>query len=247
MTKGQDRVREIADQLNALGLPRMAAALEAAYSAPGFLTTDRLDLIGSIVASEYDERATIRLNGRLRRAGLAGAPEELSMCVDSQQRSYAPSGVVDMLSSFNFVRDGLNVLVLGASSSGKTYLAKALGVAACQSFSVEYLHCDALFCGLADMKRHSIPKFEKRMRRLAKLDLLILDDFLITSTADESESGIIFQILERRSEKGKSTIVCSQRNPDGWSEMLSGDEVIADAIIKRTTRHYTILVSKKYE
>lgn len=46
MIRGPERVKAIADQLNALGLTRMAIALEDAYSAPGFLTADRLDLIG---------------------------------------------------------------------------------------------------------------------------------------------------------------------------------------------------------
>lgn len=244
MIRGPERVKAIADQLNALGLARMAIALEDAYSAPGFLTADRLDLIGSIVASEYDERASRRLASRLRRARLLGCPEDISNCGDSGERTYAPAGVVEQLSSFAFVENGLNVLVLGASSSGKTYLAKAIGIAACHRFKVEYRHCDSMLYELADLKRRSIPKFEKAMRRLERVDLLIIDDFLITSTADEVESSIAFQILERRSEARKSTIMCSQRNPDGWAEMLSGDEVVANAIVKRSTRHYTILISK---
>lgn len=245
MIKGADRVRAIADQLNAIGLTRMAMALEDAYSDPDFLTKDRLDLIGSIVASEYDERASRRLSSRLKRAKLLGCPASISDCESSADREYVPAGVVEQLSSLTFAEDGLNVLILGASASGKTYLAKAIGVAACNSFGVEYRHCDSLLYELADLKRRNVPKYEKRLRHLTKIDILIIDDFLITPTADDTESSIIFQILERRSEARKSTVMCSQRNPDGWAGMLSGDEVVANAIVKRATRHYTVLISKK--
>ena len=245
MIKGRERVGAIVDQLNAMGLARMALALDGAYSSPDFLTSDRLDLIGSIVASEYDERASRKLSSRLRKARLSGCPADISKCGDSAERGYQPAGVVEVLSSLAFVRDGLNVLILGASASGKTYLAKAIGTAACGGFGVEYRHCDSLLYELADAKARNVPKFEKRMRQLAKVDLLIIDDFLIAPTASDAESSIMFQILERRTEARKSTVVCSQRNPDGWTEMLSGDEVIANAIVKRATRHYTVLITKK--
>lgn len=245
MIKGSERAKAIADQLNALGLARMAMALEEAYADPSFLTKDRLDLIGSIVASEYDERASRKLTSRLRKARLLGCPADLSSCRRSAGRDYQPDGVVEKLSSLAFAEDGLNVLILGASASGKTYLAKAIGVAACGRFGVEYYHCDSLLCDLADTKRRDVPKYEKRLRHLAKVDILIIDDFLITPTANDAESSIAFQILERRTEARKSTIMCSQRHPEGWADMLSGDEVVANAIVKRATRHYTVFIEKK--
>ncbi|MCD7956813.1 MAG: ATP-binding protein [Lachnospiraceae bacterium] len=78
-----------------------------------------------------------------------------------------------------------------------------------------------------------------------KLDLLILDDFLLHTITDESEVKILFMVLEKRCESQKSTIVCSQREPKSWSSMILNDEVSANAILKRATRHYTIVINSK--
>ena len=56
---------------------------------------------------------------------------------------------------------------------------------------------------------------------------------------------VLFEILEKRSELSKSTVICSQREPKSWASMILNDEVSANAIIKRATRHYTIVINTK--
>lgn len=75
-----------------------------------------------------------------------------------------------------------------------------------------------------------------------KLDLLILDDFLLHTITDEREIKVLFEVLEKRSELSKSTIVCSQREPKSWASMILNDEVSSNAIMKRATKHYTIVI-----
>ena len=53
---------------------------------------------------------------------------------------------------------------------------------------------------------------------------------------------ILFEILEKRSEINLSTIICSQREPASWNAMILNDEVAANAILKRATRHYTVVI-----
>ena len=53
---------------------------------------------------------------------------------------------------------------------------------------------------------------------------------------------VIMDILEKRSEMNLSTIICSQREPASWSAMILNDEVAANAILKRATRHYTVVI-----
>ena len=71
---------------------------------------------------------------------------------------------------------------------------------------------------------------------------LILDDFLLHTITDEREVKVLFEILEKRCEINLSTIICSQREPASWSSMILNDEVSANAILKRATQHYTVVI-----
>mgnify|MGYP001091291009 CR=1 FL=1 len=76
-------------------------------------------------------------------------------------------------------------------------------------------------------------------------DLLILDDFLLHTVTDEREIKVLFEIMEKRSELCKSTIVCSQREPNSWASMILNDEVSANSILKRATKHYTVVIKPR--
>lgn len=60
--------------------------------------------------------------------------------------------------------------------------------------------------------------------------------------SDEREVKILFELLEKRTELGRSTMVCSQREPSSWPSMMLNDEVAANAITKRVTKHYTVVI-----
>ena len=77
------------------------------------------------------------------------------------------------------------------------------------------------------------------------MDLLILDVFLLHTITDEREIKVLFEILEKRNELVQSTIVCSQREPTSWASMILNDEVSSNAIMKRATKHYTVVIQPK--
>lgn len=66
--------------------------------------------------------------------------------------------------------------------------------------------------------------------------------FLLHTLTDEREVKILFEIMEKRAESLKSTIVCSQREPNSWPSMILNDEVSADSIKGRATKHYTVVI-----
>ena len=72
--------------------------------------------------------------------------------------------------------------------------------------------------------------------------LVILDDFLLNTIMDEREVKVLMEIMEKRIETSRSTIVCSQREPDSWKAMIMNDEVSANAIMKRATKHYIVVI-----
>lgn len=231
------------DQMNDLKLPRMAAKLEELYHSPEFVQMDKLTLVSELIGAEYNERMARTISHRLKDSKLKGCDAELDNCIDSTSRSYEPKGIVDTLATLDFVDNGLNVCILGPSDSGKSYLAKAIGIKACDKGSVLYSHCENLLEDMAALKKKDYTKFRKKMKALANVRLLILDDFLIHSITEEKEIKVLYDILETRIEAKKSTIVCSQRSPNSWTSMVLKDEVSSNSVVKRVTKHFTVLIN----
>lgn len=245
MLTGSNLLNELIDELNELKLSHMAAELDKLYHAPGFLEKDHLTLFAELIGTEYQDRITKTINNRLRTAKLYGSPENLDKCVDSAVREYLPSGITRILSSLDFIAKGYNACVLGASDAGKSYLAKAIGIKACDTYSVRYFHTEELLESMVSLKLQDYEKYVKKMKQLLKTDLVILDDFLLHTITEEREVKILFELLEKRNEQTRSTIVCSQRDPSNWKAMILNDEVSADSILKRVTKHYTIMIKEK--
>lgn len=242
MLTGKALFNKLVADLNDMGLPGMSATLDEMYRSPNFVNLDPLMAIANLVEPEYEKKINKRIQSRLRAAHLRGCPQELSSCVDSADREYLPRGITETLSSSDFVSSGMNLCILGPSDSGKSYLAKAIGIVACNDYRVEYHHCEVLLEQLVALKTTDYKKYQRRLKKICGAGLLILDDFLLHTLSDEREVKILFEILEQRCEINLSTIICSQREPASWSAMIMNDEVSANAILKRATRHYTVMI-----
>ena len=245
MNTGNKELRSILEELAALKLPHMATELEKQYRQPKFHDTGRLELIGAIIHEEYAATMSARYASRLKKAKLKGSSCLLEQCKDSEERQYQPRDIVETLVSLDFIRSGMNLCIFGASDSGKTYLAKALGAEACREFRVAYYHCDELVGDLAAMRETDYPKYKKKLQALTNLDLVILDDFLLHPITEDDEVKGLYDILERRNERSKSCIICSQREPKAWPSMLMEDEVSSNSILKRVTKHYNVMIERK--
>lgn len=99
--------------------------------------------------------------------------------------------------------------------------------------------------GRVALKEQDYDKYARKMKKYLKWELIILDDFLLHTITDEREIKILFELLEKRNEQRKSTIICSQRDPDNWKAMILNDEVSANSIMKRATKHYTIKINTR--
>ena len=245
MLTGTSLINELVDELNELKLSKMAATLDDLYHKPGFLEMDRLTLIAELIGPQIHEMISTTLKNRLTAAHLKGSPEELSDCVDSDKREYLPSGITEVLSSLDFIERGYNLCILGESDAGKSYLAKAIGIKACNRYNVGYFHSEEFLESMVALKEQDYDRYARKMKKYLKWELIILDDFLLHTIMDEREIKILFELLEKRNEQRKSTIVCSQRDPDNWKAMILNDEVSANSIMKRATKHYTIKINTR--
>lgn len=186
-----------------------------------------------------------RYASRLERTKRKRSPCILEQCKDSKERQYQPCYIVETLSALDFIRSGMNLCIFGVSDSGKTYLAKALGVEACHKFRVAYYHCDELVGALAAMRITDYQKYKKKLQALINLDLVILDEFLLHPITEEDKVKGIYDILERRNEMSRSCLICSQREPKVWPSMLMEDEGSSNSMLKRVTRHYSVMIERK--
>jgi len=245
MLTGKALFETLVSELNDMGLPGMSSTLDEMYRSPDFIHLDPLMAIARLVEPEYQRKINKRIQDRLRTAHLRGCPQILSSCVDSVEREYLPHGITETLSTLDFIASGMNLCILGPSDSGKSYLAKALGIVACNDYKVEYHHCEILLEQLVALKIADYAKYQRRLKKICGAALLILDDFLLHTLSDEREVKILFEILEKRCEINLSTTICSQREPSSWSSMIMNDEVSANAILKRATKHYTVMIKPK--
>lgn len=114
-------------------------------------------------------------------------------------------------------------------------------------YRTSYHHCETFPEEMVALKQADYAKYQKQIRYYINLDLLILDDFLLHTITDEREIKVLFEVLEKRSELSRSTIVCSQREPNSWASMILNDEVSSNAIMKRATKHYTVVIQPRNE
>jgi len=127
-----------------------------------------------------------------------------------------------------------NVLIRSATGGGKTYLACAIGVAACHNgHQVTFTRMDDLARRLV-ITRHDAIAHQKLLTELSDTALLIIDDFL-TVGIDPDAASDLFTILANR-EHRRPTMIASQSGPDYWATALP-DKVAADSIVNRLANH----------
>lgn len=166
MITASSLLQELQFQMKDIGLPLMALKLDELYRSAEFPAMDRLELISNLLEPEYRDKISKRINNRLRNAKLIGTPCDIGLCKDSDARKYEPSESPHILSSLRFIEDGLNVCILGPSDSGKTFLAKVLGVSACEKYRLRYRRCSKLLESLVSLKNNNYQKFQRKKNAL---------------------------------------------------------------------------------
>jgi DNA replication protein DnaC len=138
---------------------------------------------------------------------------------------------VASLSQCGWINQGLNLSITGPAGVGKTWLACAFGNQSCrQGLSVIFQRLPLLLEDLA--VSHGDGSFHKRLTQLAKVDLLILDDFGIATLNSVSRNDLL-EVIEQRSGR-RSTLITSQLPVERWHDYLSGgNTTVADAILDR--------------
>ena len=222
------------EQLRSMRFSAMANELEtqlgdpATYAPLGFE-----ERFGLLVDAEWNRRQANKLARRIHDARL-DIPSAVMEEIEYHEDRKLDKAELLRYASCKYIDDEHHIILKGATGSGKTYIACALGNAACRKFkSVRYIRMPELLDELTIARAEGI--FKKVSKTYSKVDLLILDEWLIRCLTRQ-ESYDLLEIVESRSKHG-ATIFCTQYEPEGWYVRINPDpdqdSPIADAIMDR--------------
>jgi DNA replication protein DnaC len=216
------------EKLYALRLGAMAAALQEQQKDAQASSLSFDERFAMLVDSEHLARDNRRIKTLLKDAELR-IPTACLEDVDASTQRGIDKTMLRQLASCAWIDQNLNALISGATGVGKSYLACALGQAACRrGLRVLYRRMPRLFDELTLAKADGT--YAKLLRKLARAQLLILDDLGLGSPTDAQRHDLL-EVLEDRY-GARATVVTSQLPRESWHEWI-GDPTLADAILDR--------------
>lgn len=220
-------MEEIKSQLLELRLCGMAQMWQTLEETRRFAELSLFDGMQLLLQAEKDKRQEKRYERLLKNAAFrySASLEE----INAEPNRGIDKSLLTRLAMGSYIKNGESVIITGAAGCGKSFLASALGFQACkQGYTVAYHNMQKLLTKLkmARLDGSIIKLFDK----LAKTQVLIIDDFGLTALQGQQQTDFL-EIIEDRHAK-QATVIVSQLPVASWFEVIS-DAVIADAILDR--------------
>jgi DNA replication protein DnaC len=184
--------------------------------------------LGLLVDAQWLHRENARMARSLKEAKLR-LSQACVEDIDFSARRELDKSQILQLAKCRWLTEHQNIVISGATGTGKTYVACALAQQACRnSFRVCYRRTTRLFDELA--LAHADGTYPRLLARFNRVDLLVLDDWGLAPLKDQERRDLL-EVLEDRYGQ-RSTLITSQLPPTKWHDHL-GDPTIADAICDR--------------
>lgn len=216
------------NKLNDMRLRSMADSLREQMQNPSFSTLSFEERFGLIIDAEWSRRKNRHLNRLIKNATFKFP----SACIEDIE--YHPDRHLDQaqimhLSTCNYIQEKHNIIIMGASGAGKTYLGCAFGISACRNlFTTKYIRLPELLTDMAVARGDG--SYKKVIAQYKKVSLLIFDEWLLIPLT-MNESRDLLEIIEARHQCA-STIFLSQFAPAGWHTKIN-ESTIAETILDR--------------
>ena len=219
---------ETISKLNEMHMGTMASGFSAQLTDPQYQNLSFEERFSILVDAEWSSRKSNRLTKLIKKAGYSDSGASVEDIDFSSERKLDKAQIL-RLASCSYIERAQNIIILGATGTGKTYLACALGMAANRNFyEVKYMRLPDLLVEIAIAR--GAGTYREVMKKYKKVSLLILDEWLLYSLK-ESEARDLLELIEAHN-KVASTIFCSQFDVNEWHASLY-DPTMADAICDR--------------
>jgi DNA replication protein DnaC len=216
------------DQLRALKLDGMVQAFIELEAQEETRTLAHAEWLALLLDREAADRSTRRFQTRLRAARLRHSQAAIED-VDYRTPRRLDKAMFQQLATCRWIAEHRGLLVTGPCGIGKSWLSCALAQKACRDgYTVQYARVPRLFADL-DLA-HGDGRFARLFRMLARVDLLVLDDWG-PDRLSASQRRDLMEIVEDRHGRG-SVLITSQLPVKSWHEVI-GEPTLADAILDR--------------
>lgn len=185
------------------------------------------EFIALLIDLEWDNRLNNKIKTLIEKATFREQANVRN--INYQHPRNLDRNVFERIISLNFMQNRENIIITGATGTGKSYLAQAIGMHACEmTKKVMYFNTSRL---MDQIKLDKIQgKYLQFMKKIQNTDLLILDDFGLT-LIDQMQRQALLDIVEHRYEK--SSIILTSQIPVAEWHGLIGEDTVADAILDR--------------
>lgn len=186
------------------------------------------DKIKQALDAQVTARDSTVVDKRLREAGLLSSTAALERFEATPGRGVTQDRI-DRLAQCEWIDFGQDLIIVGATGTGKSFLAQATAVAACRrKMSARYIRLHQL-ADEFDAVAASASARRDLLVELTKPSILVIDDFLATDVSANALSQV-FNLLVAR--ENSSTVIASQHEPEYWYDVF-GDAAVADAVLSR--------------
>ena len=210
--------QEMLNKLRHMKMTGMTEALEHQEQDPSYNELTFHERLNLMVDWEYSKRQHSRLQRLINQAKF----QDSQACVEDI--NYAIERKLDRnfileLASCNYVPHAQNIIIVGATGAGKSYLPQALGQAACRRLiATKYIHLTDLLEELKIAKEKGTEVFRRLRKQYENYSLLIIDEWLLFPISKE-DAEILLSVVDRRCKK-HPTIIASQLEPAEWLDQI---------------------------